>query len=93
MPREGERDNEAWKTARAAARVGLERWVKLLWAKRAYKTREAQPGYAPDPDWTKLPTFNELVRVAFGQHGVIENEQHPIYRELFGAKPEKPDDV
>ena len=26
-------------------------------------TRDAQPGYAPDPDYSKLPPFNELVRL------------------------------
>ena len=29
--------------------------------KRSYLTRDALPGYAPDPDWRKLPPFNELV--------------------------------
>jgi hypothetical protein len=92
LPRDGERDNDAWKTARAAARVGLDKWVKLVWAKRAYKTRNAQQGYAPDPDWSKLPPFNDLVRTAFGEHGIIRDENHPIYRELFGVKPERPED-
>src|SRR5262249_10132675 len=66
LPREGERDNDAWKSARAAVRAGFEKWVKLVWVKRAYKTREAQPSYAPDPDWSKVPPFNDLVRIAFG---------------------------
>jgi hypothetical protein len=92
LPREGERDNDAWKSARIAARNGIDRWVKLIWAKRAYKTREAQPGYAPDPDWSKLPTFNDLVKISFGEHGIIRDEQHPIYRELFGMKPERGED-
>ena len=45
----------------AAARAGLERWVKLIWVRRAYQTREATPGYAPDPDFSKLPPFDDLV--------------------------------
>jgi hypothetical protein len=93
LPREGERDNDAWKSARAAARAGLGRWVKLVWAKRAYKTREAQSGYAPDPDWGKVPPFAELVRIAFGENGIIRNEQHPVYRELFGATPGSDNDA
>ena len=48
----------------------------------------ALPGYAPDPDWTKVPPFEELVAIAFGEHGVITSESHPIYRELFGAADE-----
>ena len=85
FPRDGERDNTAWSTARAAARVAIDRWVRLIWTKRQYSTRDALPGYAPDPDWAKLPAFNELVRLAFGPHGVIQDTDHPIYRELMGV--------
>jgi hypothetical protein len=87
FPKEGEHDNEAWKTARSAAKAGMERWVKLVWVKRAYLTRDAQPGYAPDPDF-KLPSFDELVRLGFGEHGIIRDTTHPIYRELFGMPKE-----
>ena len=55
-------------------------------------TRDAQPGYAPDPDWKKLPAFNELVKAAFGPHGVIQDTTHPIYRELMGAPATIDDD-
>jgi hypothetical protein len=83
-PRDGERDNAAWVTARTVARAGLSRWVKLIWQGRSYVSREADAGYAPDPDWAKLPAFNELVRKAFGNNGIIWDESHPIYRDLFG---------
>jgi hypothetical protein len=91
-PRPGERDNAAWVTARAVAREGLSRWVKLIWQGRAYVSREADAGYAPGPDWSKLPSFNELVRKAFGDSGIIRDEAHPIYRDLFG-KVTKPDEA
>jgi hypothetical protein len=87
FPKDGGSDIEAWRSARAAAKIGMERWTKLVWARGSYKTRDAQPGYAPDPDFTKLPSFNELVRLAFGEHGVIRDADHPIYRELFGNAP------
>jgi hypothetical protein len=83
-PRPGERDNAAWVTARTVARDGLFRWVKLIWSGRAYISREADTGYAPDPDWSKLPPFNELARKAFGESGIIRDVKHPIYRDLFG---------
>jgi hypothetical protein len=92
FPRDGERDNEAWISARVAAKIGMEKWVKLIWARCAYKTRDAKPGYAPEPDYSKLPPFNDLVRLAFGENGIIRDEQHAIYRELFGSPPNKPDD-
>ena len=92
FPREGERDNTAWSSARSAARTAIDKWVKLVWAGRSYLTRDAQPGYAPDPDWKKLPPFNELVKAAFGPHGIIQDTTHPIYRELMGAPPTVNDD-
>jgi hypothetical protein len=92
FPKDGERDNEAWTTARSAAKAGMERWVKLVWVKRAYQTRDAQPGYAPDPDFGKLPPFNELVRLAFGEHGIINDTAHPVYRELYGMAPQAASD-
>jgi hypothetical protein len=92
LPRDGERDNDAWISARGAAKLGMEKWVKLVWIRRAYQTRDALPGYAPDPDLSKFPPFNDLVALGFKQHGIIHNENHPIYRELFGAAPGKTDD-
>ena len=84
-PRAGEKDNSAWTSARAAARDAIDGWVKLVWVRRSYQTRNALAGYAPDPDWKKLPSFNELVEIAFGPHGIIRDENHPIFRELIGA--------
>jgi hypothetical protein len=92
-PREGETDNSAWITARAAARVGVDRWTKLKWLSGAYQTRDALPGYAPDPDFSKLPPFDELVRVALGEAGIIRDDDHFMYRELVGAPKAKPDDL
>jgi hypothetical protein len=92
LPKEGERDNDAWISARRAARRGMEVWVRLVWSRRAYKTREALPGYAPDPDYSKLPPFDDLIKLAFGEHGIIRDTEHPIYRELFGDGSKKADD-
>jgi hypothetical protein len=92
LPKGGGHDNEAWRSARSAARAGMDKWVKLVWVSRAYQTRDAQPGYAPDPDWSKLPPFDELIKLAFGGHGIIRDENHPIARDLLGAKPKGEDD-
>ena len=91
-PKEGERDNEAWSSARAAAGIAINKWIKLVWDKRAYLTREALPGYAPDPDFSKFPPFIELVKLGFGEHGIIRDTAHPIYRELFGMPKQVADD-
>jgi hypothetical protein len=92
LPKDGERDNTAWISARAAAKTAMEKWVKLVWVRSSYMTRDARPGYAPEPDWSKLPGFDELVRLATGEHGIIRDKDHPIVLDLFGAAPKKADD-
>ena len=94
LPKEGMRDNDAWISARAAAKAALDKWTKIVWVRRTYKTREALPGYAPDPDFSKLPPFEDLIRLAFGVAGVIRDESHPVYCELFGVPgaPKKDND-
>ena len=56
-------------------------------------TRDAQPGYAPDPDYNKLPAFEELVTLAFGTNGIINNKEHRIYKDLFGAPQKRKSDA
>ena len=92
FPKESERDNEAWISARVAAKNGLDGWVRIVWVGRQYQTRTPPAGYAPDPDWSKLPPFQELVNLAFGAHGIIRDKSHPIYREQMGDAPKKPAD-
>jgi hypothetical protein len=89
FPKPGEKDNDVFTSARAAAREAMNKWVKLVWVRRAYQIREAQPGYASDPDWEKLklPTFDELVTLALGPNGIIRDTEHPIYRDLMGVAP------
>src|SRR5262249_10193809 len=84
FPKEGEKDNAAWITARAAAKTAIEKWSRLVWVRSAYITRDALEGFAPHPDWSKLPSFDELARLAFGKDGVIRNTSHDVYRDLFG---------
>jgi hypothetical protein len=89
LPKDGEKDVEAWKSARWAAGKGIKKWIKILWSKRSYITREAKPGYAPDPDFSKLPAYFDLVKLAFGEAGIINDEDHYMWRELVGAAPER----
>jgi hypothetical protein len=85
FPREGENDSEAWASARFAAKIAIKQWVRIEWNGRAYDVRPAQEGYAPAPDWEKLPSWDELVKRGFGVHGIMRNETHSIYCEYIGA--------
>jgi hypothetical protein len=94
LPRDGEKDNRAWASARVAARTAMSKWVKLVWVGGSYQTRDAKPGYAPDPNWGKLPPYNDLVETAFSAvHGFMDDEDHAVYRDhLAGAPPSNNDD-
>jgi hypothetical protein len=87
LPGEGEKDMVAWSTARAAARESIGWWTKIVWkGGNGYKSTPAQPGYAPDPDWSKLPSYGEILAIALGESGVIRDEDHPVYRDhILGA--------
>ena len=74
-------------SARAAAKASLTKWVKLIWKGRAFVTREAKPGYAPEPAWEKLPPFEELMIKAVGEKNIIRDSSHSMYRNLIGDKP------
>jgi hypothetical protein len=93
MPRAGEKDQKAWESARVAAKKALTRWTKLLWKGGKYDTRDAKKGYAPDPDVSKIPSFEKLVALATGEHGVF-HEKHPVYLDqiLGEAATETEDD-
>lgn len=87
LPRDGERDNRVWVSQRSIARVAIDRWVMLVWSGGVFTSRDAQPGYAPDPDWSKVPAYDDLTRAGFGPHGVIQNDNHAVYRDVIGAAP------
>ena len=93
FPRAGEKDNTAWISARKAAREAIDMWVRLVWVGRSYVTRPAEPGYAPDPDWSKLPSLNEMLELALSADGIMYNKNHPIYRDLMGAPERKATDA
>jgi hypothetical protein len=86
LPKDDGKDNVSWSTLRSIARTGLIDWVKAVWVSTGagFKERKAEPGYAPDPDFSKLPPFRDLAKAGFGEHGIIWDKTHPIYRDLFG---------
>jgi len=93
-PRANEKDNMAWSSARAAAREAMSRWVRIVWVRSSYVIREARPGYAPDNPWAtiKLPTFDEMVLLGYGEKGFMRDRSHEMYLDLMGAAPRSTDD-
>src|SRR6516164_5700246 len=94
-PRPGENDNIAWITARSVAREALTNWVRLDWVNPTvgYISEAADPGYAPAPDFSNLPPFNQMIKTAFGPDGIWRNEENRAYRVCFGKLAKAPDDL
>jgi hypothetical protein len=60
-------------------------WMRMaadrsLGAYQAYKAA----GELPDPEWPDRP-FNELMRIAFANGYLINNEDHPVIKRLLGT--------
>jgi hypothetical protein len=92
-PREDESDQIAWSTAMDAAREAMKYWIKLRWRGGRYEFRRAPRGFAL-PDWTKLISTDEQIKIAFGSQGIIRNQDHPVYRgEVLGEQEDDGDDV
>ena len=54
FPRDGEKDNSAWTSARSAARTGIDKWVRLVWSKRGAMQQIA--------DWLEKLGMSEYAR-------------------------------
>jgi hypothetical protein len=87
LPRPDQEDHPVWKSARMAARKCIDIWGKPMWTGRGYKVRPAAAGYAADPPWCKLPSFEELLSLAAGPDGIIKSFEHPVYRDNIGLPP------
>jgi hypothetical protein len=81
---ENEKDNAWWETGRAAVRRALDAWVRVIPGKTGYHTIDANEGFAPEPAWDKVKSFNELIQIAFAPQGIIKDLDHPVVRDLFG---------
>jgi hypothetical protein len=83
-PKDG-KDYIAWSTARAAAKLFVDRWGRLIWVNGAYKPRFAKATWG-DPDISKLPSFEELIAIAAGKDKIIRTKEHPVFlNEIEGA--------
>src|SRR5262245_61464446 len=85
-PKDDERDFIAWSSMREVAKAAQTNWVKARWAgsNAGFAPKVADPGFAPDPDFSKLPPFEELMERAFKGQSIIHDESHAVYREVMG---------
>jgi hypothetical protein len=94
VPDEDGTDYVSWETQRSIAAQAKDKWVRLFYQGHAhgYGSRIAEDGYAPEPDFSQLPTYNELINGGFGPTGVMNIKSHPVYRDLFGLVSPASDD-
>jgi len=81
------RSETTWfRAAKRAAKVATERWVAVV-ARRSANTYDLiEPeDVIPEPDWSVLPPFTEMVESAFEDH-MITHLDHPFLRKLRGFR-------
>jgi hypothetical protein len=83
VPIIGDRPFPAWKSARAAYEMALERWTMMAWSevKGDYQIETAE-GLDHEPVWPDKP-FAELLKLGFDGK-IIDNEDHAYVRRLRG---------
>jgi hypothetical protein len=88
LPKQGEKDNLYSETMRMAIQMAKEYWVRIIANQITgrYDTLRADRSYAEDPDWSKVPPFNELVKSAFAPDGIVKRLDHPIVHKLMGRR-------
>jgi hypothetical protein len=79
-------DTPWFKGAKVAVSVATQKWVAVV-ARRSANTYDLiEPeDVIPEPDWSSLPTFTEMVESAFDGH-MITNPDHPFLRKLRGFR-------
>jgi hypothetical protein len=73
------------KTALKAADMAKSEWVMILSDQDEKCYRIFTPPSSSkvvEPDWTKCPSLNELMRRAFGDGHVVKDDSHPLVRRL-----------
>jgi len=81
------RSETTWfKGAKTAVKAASEKWVAVV-ARRAANTYDLiEPeDEIPEPEWSSLPTFTEMVESAFDGH-MVTHHDHPFLRKLRGFR-------
>jgi hypothetical protein len=85
MPGPDGRSNSWHESAREAANLAEESWVRMIavMAEGGYSLYRAT-GTIPDPEWPDK-SMAELLKLAFRGGKLIDSEDHPIVQQLNGA--------
>jgi hypothetical protein len=85
QPSESGRTNEWSVSARDGAHQALTRWVRLKpdQANGQYVVLTAR-SHIPDPVWPPTMTLRDMIARAFGEGGIIGDEDHPEMKALRG---------
>ena len=87
------RSETSWyRAAKAAIRVAVSKWVAVV-ARRAANTYDlVEPEDSiPEPEWSSLPPFGELLESAFEDH-MVTSLDHPFLRKLRGFREDGDDE-
>lgn len=84
LPPEEGRENQYNQTHREIAEIAEESWIKMQAdTDGGFYDYYLALGNLSDPVWPETP-FDELLEIAFGSSGVIEDPNHPVLRQLEG---------
>jgi len=87
------RSETSWfRAAKAAIRIAVSKWVAVV-ARRAANTYDLiEPEDSiPEPDWSSLPPFAEMLESAFEDH-MVTSVDHPFLRKLRGFREDGDDE-
>jgi len=84
LPGPDGKDFDAWRSAREAAELATQKWIRLKWNKSlgAYEISEAVNQTA-EPEWPADLDYWSLLKIAFRDH-LITDLDHPVVKRLRG---------
>jgi hypothetical protein len=84
LPSPDDKPNAWWQSAREAAELAMTKWVRMRanMSLGAYDLFTAESDI-PDPEWSELEPFQDLVRIAYRGRLVVALD-HPVIKRLSG---------
>jgi hypothetical protein len=84
LPSPDDKPNAWWQSAREAAELAMTKWVRMRanMSLGAYDLFTAESDI-PDPEWSELEPFQDLLRIAYRGRLVVDLD-HPVIKRLSG---------